>query len=298
MARARNIKPGFFRNEILAELEPLTRILFAGLWTVADREGRLEDRPRRIKADVLPYDDDADVDAMLAALAEKSFIARYKYGASSYIQIIQFDKHQNPHKGEAQSSIPPMDTAEPSATDSGNVETTNPAGTGKSPEHSKSTVQTPESNSTNLADSLNTDSLIPDSGLLERSCAHARDGADAPEHASAATTPRKPKTNRATQIPDDFEITEALRQFARDRGFTEPEIDHESEKFVNYWRTEQRPKKDWGGTWRQWILNAIDRRPKGNARASPNGSKGKHKDDAWTARDFADYALELERQGK
>ena len=37
MARARNIKPGFFTNDVLADCDPLARLLFAGLWTVADR---------------------------------------------------------------------------------------------------------------------------------------------------------------------------------------------------------------------------------------------------------------------
>ena len=57
MARTRNIKPGFFRNEDLAELGAYAMLLYAGLWTIADREGRLEDRPKRIKVDVLPYFD-------------------------------------------------------------------------------------------------------------------------------------------------------------------------------------------------------------------------------------------------
>ena len=37
--RARNLKPGFFKNETLAEIEPLGRLLFQGLWCMADREG-------------------------------------------------------------------------------------------------------------------------------------------------------------------------------------------------------------------------------------------------------------------
>ncbi|SPP31372.1 hypothetical protein ARAF_0496 [Arsenophonus endosymbiont of Aleurodicus floccissimus] len=54
MVRARNIKPGFFSNDDLAECEALARLLFAGLWTIADREGRLEDKHRKIKVMVLP----------------------------------------------------------------------------------------------------------------------------------------------------------------------------------------------------------------------------------------------------
>lgn len=50
MARARNIKPGFFINEDLVELPFSTRLLFAGLWIIADREGRLGERDRRSSA--------------------------------------------------------------------------------------------------------------------------------------------------------------------------------------------------------------------------------------------------------
>ena len=63
--RARNLKPGYFKNEGLADLPPLARILFAGLWGMADREGRLEDRPKRIKAEILPYDN-CDTDKLEA----------------------------------------------------------------------------------------------------------------------------------------------------------------------------------------------------------------------------------------
>ena len=54
MARARNIKPGFFKNELLAEMPPETRLLFMGLWCLADREGRFEDRPKKIKMELFP----------------------------------------------------------------------------------------------------------------------------------------------------------------------------------------------------------------------------------------------------
>ena len=50
MARSRNIKPSIMANEELAELEPLSRLLFIYLWMLADKAGRLEDRPKRIAA--------------------------------------------------------------------------------------------------------------------------------------------------------------------------------------------------------------------------------------------------------
>lgn len=105
MARSRNIKPGFFTNDELAEIEPLGRLTFIGLWTIADREGRLEDRPKKIKVEILPYDD-VNVDEMLNQLADKGFILRYEVNGNKYIQIANFIKHQNPHHKEVASMIP------------------------------------------------------------------------------------------------------------------------------------------------------------------------------------------------
>lgn len=109
MARSRNIKPGTMENEDLASLSALHRLLFIYLWMLADREGRLEDRPLRIKAKTLPYDITADVDAMLTDLHDSGFITRYAVGGGKYIQIDTFDKHQKPHANEVKSAIPSME---------------------------------------------------------------------------------------------------------------------------------------------------------------------------------------------
>jgi len=106
MARARNIKPSFFANDQLAELPPLARLLFIGLWGLADRKGKLEDRPKRIKAEVLPYDD-CNVDELLDLL-DPEFIVRYTVDGISCIQIINFLKHQKPHPKEGQYDLPNM----------------------------------------------------------------------------------------------------------------------------------------------------------------------------------------------
>lgn len=105
MARCRTIKPSFFSNETLAECSPLARILFAGLWCWADRHGRLEDRPRRIKAEVLPYDN-ADADVLLAELEHRGFIDRYESGGVRVVQIVAFGKHQKPHPKETSFDLP------------------------------------------------------------------------------------------------------------------------------------------------------------------------------------------------
>lgn len=125
MARARNIKPGFFSNEELAQCEPLARLLFAGLWCWADRDGRLEERVMRLKAQILPYDD-CDVGRMLAELAKRDFIVRYRVGNSNYIQIQKFRQHQNPHVREMASTIPAPGQHQSSPADSLILDSLNP----------------------------------------------------------------------------------------------------------------------------------------------------------------------------
>lgn len=99
------IKPEFFQHEGLAELNFEARLGFIGLWTLADREGRLEDRPKRIRASLFPYED-VDIEAMLSALESAGFIVRYSAEGKQVIAIPSFLKHQNPHNREAASDLP------------------------------------------------------------------------------------------------------------------------------------------------------------------------------------------------
>ncbi|MBX8528530.1 hypothetical protein K5D32_02585 [Pseudomonas cichorii] len=147
MARSRNIKPGFFSNEHLAELDFATRLLFIGMWTEADREGRLEDRPRRLKMALFPADN-VDINRMLDDLDHLGFIKRYTVGDVKAIQVINWTKHQNPHMKEAKSTIPEMPGLE-----------------GFDGKPDASTMQAPDSHGSFPADSLSLDSLnlIPDS---------------------------------------------------------------------------------------------------------------------------------------
>ena len=134
MKRTRQINPGFFTNDELADITPLGRLLFAGLWVIADREGRLEDRPKKIKAEILPYDN-CDVDDLLNQLQTAGFIKRYKVdiprtdqgntmdtpkAGVGIIQVVNFTKYQHPHRNESASTLPPP-TAE-SRMESGSAE--------------------------------------------------------------------------------------------------------------------------------------------------------------------------------
>ena len=152
--RARNIKPGFFDNEKLAALGPCAQILFEGLWCMADREGRLENRPARIKVKIFPYyepflgltvnpplnnGEPTVIERLIHQLTTLGFLTLYEVNGNHYIQIMSFLKHQRPHITEKQSQIP------------------------KIPEDLKITVDSTLDNVGNVPDSLIPDSLIPDS---------------------------------------------------------------------------------------------------------------------------------------
>ncbi|HFK5702823.1 TPA: hypothetical protein ACG0A7_002562 [Enterobacter roggenkampii] len=191
MARSRNIKPGFFTNDELAECSPHARLLFAGLWTIADKEGRLDDRPKKVKALVLPFDN-VDCDELLQQLHDRKFIQRYQVQDGAYIQIINWKKHQNPHCKEAPSEIPEYleeDTKqeeEQVKEDESTVQVQCNSGANESQvidnheaqlKHSASTVQEPVENNLNPADSFN---LIPDSLILIPDSVVNTQAADAP----------------------------------------------------------------------------------------------------------------------
>jgi hypothetical protein len=226
MARARNIKPSFFKNDVLVELPYETRLLFIGLWTLADREGRLEDRPRKIKMELFPADD-CDVDSMLQQLADAGFIERY--GASTvqtrckhqaeYIQILKFGKHQNPHKHERASEIPAPD------------------------EIGRCTVQELCKDGSRRADSP---SLIPDS-------------CNTP-HSPPSGGKEKTKPARGERLAADWTLPRDWREWTvTNTPAVDP--DREADKFRDYWIGQagaKARKTDWQATWRNWCRKAEE----------------------------------------
>jgi len=107
MARIRTIKPEFFRHEGLQDLEinhakEYPMLVFAGLWTLSDKEGRFEWRPRQIKLDVLPFLK-FDMEQTLKLLADNGFIEQYEVDGKYYGLIPSFSEHQRITGKEAQS---------------------------------------------------------------------------------------------------------------------------------------------------------------------------------------------------
>ena len=104
MARMRGIKPDLYADEDLADRSIWARWIFPGLWMQADREGRLIDSPKRLKREILPYDDQ-DMDALLQELHDHRFIVRYEVDGQKYIWIPTFEDHQRISGSERETAL-------------------------------------------------------------------------------------------------------------------------------------------------------------------------------------------------
>lgn len=111
MPRKREVKPDFYTHWDLYELDEeagtggLIRLSYQGLWACADREGRFEWKPKRLKHHIIPHDS-ADFGEILNHLHRGGFIRRYVVDGRDYGWIPTFKEHQRVHPDEARSKLP------------------------------------------------------------------------------------------------------------------------------------------------------------------------------------------------
>lgn len=162
--RARNIKPGFFKNEDLAECPFEARILFSGLWCLADRAGRMEYRPKRIKAEIFPFDS-VDIPSMVQALCKYGFARIYVVDGVTYLDLPTFCRNQTPHKNEKPSVLPPFEERDDAPDNRAKHDETTDSGASTVParyEHGTGTSAIHL-----ITDSLKPDILKPDSQISD-----------------------------------------------------------------------------------------------------------------------------------
>lgn len=111
MARIRTIKPEFFDDIKLSEVSAFARLTFVGLWTQADREGRLEYEPKRLRVRILPFDA-VDFHALIEELITAGVVSLYDTDRCKVLQVKGFSKHQRPHPKEPVSELPAFAVAE------------------------------------------------------------------------------------------------------------------------------------------------------------------------------------------
>jgi hypothetical protein len=112
MARIRSIKPEFPQSESIGRLSRDGRLLFIQLWTLVDDEGRARAASRMLASLLYPYDDDAPalIGGWLSELEDADLIRRYEVSGTTYLEIVNWLKHQKIDRPSA-SRIPPFSTA-------------------------------------------------------------------------------------------------------------------------------------------------------------------------------------------
>jgi len=102
MPRIRTLKPDLWADDKFGYLSYPLRLLWIGLLTQADDEGRLYYRPRIIRVAIFPYDDDLTDDRMeqmLEKLSDLQMILIYRNGRRRehrYIQIVNWSGTRSP----------------------------------------------------------------------------------------------------------------------------------------------------------------------------------------------------------
>jgi len=108
MARIRSIKPEFFIDEDLQDLEAAQpgaycMLVFAGLWGHCSKDGVFEWKPRTLKLHILPFLPFEMADT-LAILESAGFVRRFVCDDREYGYIPTFETHQRISGKEAQQS--------------------------------------------------------------------------------------------------------------------------------------------------------------------------------------------------
>lgn len=100
----------------------------------------------------------------------------------------------------------------------------------------------------------------------------ARANARPPADPSKSDPKPAPKT-KGTRLPDDFQLTDDMIDWARENTPLCTRVDHDA--FVDHWRSANGPnatKRNWLAAWRNWMRRENERRDRygSRARASPN----------------------------
>jgi hypothetical protein len=106
------IDPDFWNDEKLGECKRDERLLFMGLISSADDEGRGRANPKLIKSTIFPYDEDLkskDIENMLANLAKLRLVILYKVNEQDFYYLPNFLKYQTINRPSPSKLPPPTD---------------------------------------------------------------------------------------------------------------------------------------------------------------------------------------------
>ena len=97
MARIRTIKPEFWTDEKIGILKRDERLLFIGMWNLADDQGVVKSNPAYLKGQLFSYDEDLRIASMnnwLSSLMKAQLIIPFTFNGEGYYLIRSFNEHQ------------------------------------------------------------------------------------------------------------------------------------------------------------------------------------------------------------
>ena len=104
MARIRTIKPDFWTDDKLVELDFATRLFFIGTWNHADDNGNLRRSAKSLKMKIFPADS-IDCEPLIQSLIAHGMLTEYSASGADYLHVRCFSKHQVINR-KSKSAIP------------------------------------------------------------------------------------------------------------------------------------------------------------------------------------------------
>lgn len=116
MPRRRMVHPQIWRNEKFGNLTDAGRLLFIGIFSQADDDGRLKASPRFLMANIFPYDKDKteeDIQQLRDQCADSKLIRVYANSKEEYLDIPGWSDHQQVRKDRyTPSNLPSFEEAD------------------------------------------------------------------------------------------------------------------------------------------------------------------------------------------
>lgn len=97
MARKRMIDPNIWQSEDFSKLSTLAKLVFIGLFSLADDEGRGRCNPVYLKSSLFPYEEgirSADIDKTLSEISSNMSVIFYSCDGSNYYSLYNWNTWQ------------------------------------------------------------------------------------------------------------------------------------------------------------------------------------------------------------
>lgn len=266
MARKRMVDPSIWTNEGMAELSLRQQLLYIGLFSNADDDGRLKAPPATIRM-MLPtvYGgvalDEIEID-LLCVMGVMTKLVRYQHDGNPYLAFLNYrDWQQIQHP--TKSKLPPPPDAVGVSPHGALIE--------PSPPPAEMPVRTHgalNEDSLRSTPQVNVDQVRVDQGSLGGAT-----GADAPPPpapdptGTPPTPPRKTPPRKYTCEESGFAPSDEDRAWCASE-YPAVDIDAETEIFRDHYRANGERRSDWRATWKNWMR----RTPQFNARPAPTGN--------------------------